>query len=176
MKPDNLSQYAAKELKLIGLLGHDNSKKNEFGNRILSIVGKFREYNISISQTFQMLNVLQRVTRFLPLSPLTGNEDEWIAVTHPKIFGVTHQNVRFFNLFKHSFGVAFQSDGYKVIRPNGDFYFAIKEISFPYIPSWETITEEQYQALTAKVKTLEHEIELQNEKVINPNTDTPEVK
>lgn len=173
MDPTNLVQYASKELKLAGLLGNSTQKENEFGCRVLSIMAKLREYKYDLPTTFKLLNVLARVARFMPLTPLTGEEGEWHRVgSVPDLpyVGITHQNSRFFNVYKDNQGRIFQSDGYRVTRPDGKQYFAIKEIQFPYLPCWTEISEADYRNLKASIKTEDKEVKLEPEVMVVANS------
>ncbi len=78
------------------------------------------------------ISVFERLARFKPLSPLTGDDDEWNQVAEDM-----WQNRRCYNVFKDSSGGAYVSDHYVFQEPTGAQFTGFgsqKRISFPYTP------------------------------------------
>jgi hypothetical protein len=71
-----------------------------------------------------MIPVLERLMRGLPLSPLSGEDDEW---HDPMGDGLMLQNVRCPTVFKNEEGKAWDIDG-------------AAEIAFPYMPQTRNLS------------------------------------
>ena len=78
------------------------------------------------------ITVFERLARYKPLSPLTGDDDEWNQVADDM-----WQNRRCSNVFKDSSGGAYVSDHYIFEEPSGARFTGFgsqKRIAFPYTP------------------------------------------
>lgn len=78
------------------------------------------------------LDIFQRLAKFQPLTPLTGEDDEWNQVAEDM-----WQNRRCSNIFKNSSGGAYVSDHYVFRDPDGAHFIGFgsqKRITFPYSP------------------------------------------
>jgi hypothetical protein len=64
-----------------------------------------------------VLGIFERLARFEPLLPLTGEDDEWNEVEAGRLY----QNKRASNVFKEN-GIAYQMDGFVFKEPNGATY------------------------------------------------------
>ena len=97
--------------------------------------------SLSEEELSEALKIFTRVARFQPLTPLTGEDDEWIPLSDS-----TFQNKRAFNVFKTSDGKAYQSDYYIFVTPEGAAYTSVdsrKYIEeFPYMPQHEFVRVE----------------------------------
>lgn len=146
--PNDMIQYASNELHIAGMLNSSDKEMNKLGQRIMSLVSQIKGQNHppGTDSIFRMLNVLARVTRGLPISPLMGVPSEWGMVTaNPYLPEHTLQNLRFFSLFKNpKTGEVLHRGGYEVIEGDGSKTYEDKRVSFPYIPTWERITREQF--------------------------------
>ena len=122
-------EYAKKELSLI--------KKDEYGAQefinesVLEIVKIFSEQGHSNLTAECAISILERLLRFKPLTPLTGEDDEW-----QEAYAGVLQNKRYSSVFKYQDGtvidiqgVVVSSDGGTTWYTNGDFR---KKIKFPY--------------------------------------------
>lgn len=124
-------EYAKRELEKI--------KKDCFGvqefikNQILEIVEKFsKQYHTSHSATYAV-DLLERLLRFKPITPLTGEADEW-----KKVYGDRFQNVRCSSVFKDEDGTAYDIRA-TMVSDNGGITWSTgcrfrKYITFPYMP------------------------------------------
>lgn len=121
--------YAKSELARIP---HDEDGVQSFMDKtILEIVEKFSEQGHSGFSASYAISVLERLLRFKPLSPLTGEEDEWNEV----VPGLA-QNKRCSSVFKNADGTAHDIDAIVVSDNGGITWFASgrfrKEVTFPY--------------------------------------------
>lgn len=76
---------------------------------------------------------LDKLLDFKPLGPLTGADDEWVAIGDG-----CFQNRRDSSVFKNAAGAAYTIDGYVFREPEGACFTgrgSRKYISFPYTPT-----------------------------------------
>ena len=117
----SIVEFAKKELDILV----EKCGKNEESIRVQKIIN---EHILNIVKTFSKekhteftaeytLDCIERLLRFKPLTPLTGEKDEWTEVGE----GV-YQNKRCYNVFK-------EKDGIAHINLN----CGKKKIEFPYI-------------------------------------------
>jgi len=100
----NLTEFAKRELDLIGM--NDGDPMNAaMRNHILHMVKEFGNEGHSGFSASYAVDLLTRLLRYKPLSPLTGNEDEWIEVDNG-----LWQNRRHHSVFKDTEG-AYDLDG-----------------------------------------------------------------
>ena len=79
-------EYAKRELELIG---KDEDGVQELMNKnILEIVEIFSKQGHSGFSAGYALNVLERLLRYKPLTPLTGNDNEWNGTQNKRCSGV----------------------------------------------------------------------------------------
>ena len=80
-----------------------------------------------------VLNTFDRLARYLPLTPLTGEDDEWNEIGNGQF-----QNKRYSAVFKDAGGRAYNSEGKIFSYNGGKTWFTNKDsrvyISFPYMP------------------------------------------
>lgn len=129
----NLIDYAKKELSRIP---HDNDGLQDQMDRcILDLVSVFCSQGHSNTSAFYIINILDRILRFLPLQPLTGEDDEWVEIADG-----TFQNKRCSRVFKDENGAydiegkIFSDDGGNTWYQNRD---SRTQITFPYTPPAE---------------------------------------
>ena len=126
----SLTSYAESELARIPN-EEDGIMKDLMKKDILEIVKIFGEQGHSGFSAGYALSVLERLLRFKPLTPLTGEEDEWEDTGYG-----TWQNKRCSSVFKHSDGTCHDIDGIIVSDNGGITWFGSsrfrKEVTFPY--------------------------------------------
>ena len=102
----SLVEYAERELDRIGMVADSEDEMNRaMRNHIMNMVVAFSDEGHSGYSASYALAVLKRVLIYKPLSPLTGEDDEWIEVADN-----LWQNKRAYSVFKDSDG-AYWSDG-----------------------------------------------------------------
>lgn len=108
---------------------------------ILDIIDVFSAQGHSGMSAVYTLNILNRLLRWKPISPLTGEDDEW---NEPYGYGlgteVCQQNKRCSSVFRRNFdnATAYDIDG-KVFSDDGGktFYSTFESripVTFPYTP------------------------------------------
>jgi len=105
----NLVDYAKSEMDLIGLTDADEYNA-AMRKHILGMVKLFsKEGHTGFSAPYA-IDILSKVLRFKPLSPLTGEDDEWIKV---RDYGDEphYQNKRLSSVFKDTNGEVYNIDG-----------------------------------------------------------------
>lgn len=82
----SMVEYAKSELERIGK--DKKGMQDAINKNILEIVEIFSNQGHSGFSAGYALNVLERLLRYKPLTPLTGEPDEWNEV-HPRMEGIT---------------------------------------------------------------------------------------
>ncbi len=150
----SLVQYAESELDRIGMTD-DNDMNGMMRKHLLHMVKEFADEGHSGFSASYALQCLQKLLRFKPLSPLTGEDEEWTDVS--SISGVPHyQNKRCGSVFKDGKdGQAYDIDG-KVFwewardengEPYKSYYTGFESrvpVTFPYDVPDEPIYEWRY--------------------------------
>lgn len=129
----NLTEYAKSELDR---LGKDKDGMQEMMNRdILEIIEKFGEQGHSGFSAGYAIKILDRLLRWKPIKPLTGEDDEW---GEHYCLGGDRQNKRCSSVFKYADGHCEDIDAIIVSDNGGHTWFTSgnfrKTITFPYTP------------------------------------------
>jgi hypothetical protein len=149
-----LLDYAESELNLIGMTD-DDDMNGMMRKHLLHMVKEFADEGHSGFSASYALQCLQKLLRFKPLSPLTGEDDEWHEVSERS--GYPHyQNKRCSSVFKEGKdGEAYDIDG-KVFwewckdedgKPYKSYYTCRDSrvpVTFPYTVPDEPIYEWRY--------------------------------
>ena len=126
----SIVEYAKRELAMIE---HDGDGIQDMvDNNIIEILERFEEQGHSGFSAGYLIGCLERLMRFLPLTPLTGEEDEWNEIGDGE-----YQNKRCSRVFKDN-GKAYDIEG-KVFSDNGGrSWYTCREshvdVTFPYMP------------------------------------------
>jgi len=132
----NLTKHAEHELSLIG--GQDDEMQQMMNKHILQMVELFANEGHSGFSANYATNILNKLLRFEPLTPLTGEPEEW-AETHD---GEVLQNKRCSHVFKNKDGRAYDIEGKVFCDPDGSC-FTTKDsrvyVTFPYTPQTEYV-------------------------------------
>lgn len=132
----NLLQHAEHELKLLRS-NEPCEIQDAVDKHILKMVEMFSEEGHSGSSAPYCIGILEKLLRFEPINPLTGEEDEWFD--HGD--GV-RQNKRCSHVFKDADNRAYDIDGRIFREPNGSCYTSSDSrvyIEFPYTPRREYV-------------------------------------
>jgi len=106
----SLLSYAESELDRIGMTD-DGDMNGMMRKHLLHMVEEFSKEGHSGFSASYALQCLEKLLRFKPLSPLTGEDDEWYEHNYGES-GKTYQNKRCSSVFKESKdGEAYDIDG-----------------------------------------------------------------
>lgn len=132
-QPDNLLAHAERELPPA-----DGDEMQEAMNLALrEIVFVFGSQGHSGFSAGYATSALEKLLRFEPLRPLTGEPDEWTEID-PGYW----QNNRCSRVFKDTDGRAYDTEGRVFCEPDGGCYTGIDSrvyITFPYRPKTEYV-------------------------------------
>lgn len=146
----SLLDHAERELDLMGM-DDDGDMNGMMRKHILHMVKEFAEEGHSGFSASYAIQVLEKLLKFEPITPLTGEDWEWSDVS--EISGDTlYQNARCGRVFKNKDG-AYDIDGkvfwsWMTDEQTGEkfkSYYTNREsrvpVTFPYVPT--TIYEEE---------------------------------
>lgn len=145
----NLKTYAIDELTRIGMYGSGDEMNDMMCDHILKMVEVFAEEGHSGFSAGYAISILQKLLRFQPLSPLTGEDDEWCEISDGLF-----QNKRLSRVFKDGKdGQAYDIHGKVFVEPDGVSYTNRDSrvyIEFPYVPKTEYVNVEKPEYPTAE--------------------------
>lgn len=134
--------FAIDELTRIGMYGSGDEMNDALCEHILKMVDVFAEHIHPGFSANYAINILQKLLLFEPLSPLTGEVDEWNEVDDG-----LYQNKRLSRVFKKGKdGQAYDIRGKVFVEPDGVSYTSRDSyvyIEFPYIPHTEYVKVEK---------------------------------
>lgn len=126
-----LVRYAADELKRAGMFGEDSDYDGWLGVAVLRMIELFASERHSGIRALLAIDAFSKLARSEPLTPLTGEDGEWLAVDEG-----LYQNRRAGRVFKDEDG-AYDIEGKVFRQPNGVCFTAAESrvpITFPYVP------------------------------------------
>ena len=129
----NLVEYAKEELKRIGMIDSGEPYNDWASKEILDLIELFSSQDHSGFSAPYVINAFSRLAMFKPLTPLTGEDDEWREITSGGF-----QNKRYSAVFKDSKdGTAYNIEG-KVFTDNGgETWYTCRDsrvdVTFPYV-------------------------------------------
>lgn len=145
----SLLTYAEQELVRIGMTADSDDEMNKaMRDHIIHMVDEFSKEGHSGFSASYALGLLEKLLKWEPLSPLTGEDDEWMFVGDMGDDPV-YQNVRCSRVFKGKDGRCYDIDGIvwyewycdTLQSENYKSYFTNSEsrvyIEFPYTPKTE---------------------------------------
>lgn len=144
----NMLEYAKTELDIIGMTDSGDEMNIEMRNNILEIIEKFSDQGHSRFSASYAIDILNKLLNFKPLSPLTGENSEWVEI-RDSVF----QNKRYSSVFRQLDcfnGQAYDIHGKVFIEHYYDennvertssftSSDSIVPITFPYVPNTEYI-------------------------------------
>lgn len=126
----NLIDYAKEELKRIGMIDSGDQYNEIVTKAILDLIELFASQEHSGFSAPYTVNVFKRLAMYKPLTPLTGEDNEWNEIG-PNFY----QNKRYSAVFKRN-GEVYNSKG-KIFTDDGETWYGSKDshikITFPYI-------------------------------------------
>lgn len=127
-KPSNLYNHAVRELPPVD----DDEIQEWMNSSVLELVFVFETQGHSGFSAPYAIATLEKALSFEPLSPLTGEDNEWVCVDEGLL-----QNKRCSRVFKDDTG-AYDVEGKIFREPSGACYTSIESrvpVQFPYTPT-----------------------------------------
>ena len=132
----NLRQHAREELTRAGLFKKDSDYGGMLGDAVMKMIDAFADEGHSGMSASMAVSIFKKVAMYEPLTPLTGDDDEWMEIGDNK-----YQNVRCSHVFKDN-GKAYDIQGRIFREPNGVSFTSRDShtpITFPYTPVSEYV-------------------------------------
>lgn len=132
----NLVAYAESEMRRAGLFDEDSDYGGMLGPAVLKMIETFSGEAHSGMSAGLAISIFEKVARFEPLTPLTGDDDEWMEIGEGKF-----QNKRCSHVFKED-GRVYDIDGKVFREPNGSCFTSSDshvDVTFPYTPTTEYV-------------------------------------
>lgn len=127
----SLVDYAKDELKRIGMIDSGESYNDFATKAILDLIELFASQGHTGFTASYVVKAFSRLAMFKPLSPLTGEDDEWNDIGHGRL-----QNKRYSAVFKDEDGTAYNIEG-KAFTDDGEIWYTCKDsnvnVTFPYV-------------------------------------------
>jgi len=137
-----LVAHALRELSLIGAGENNEDYEGKLRAAVLEIVDVFSKQGHSGYSASLTVSMVEKLLRFMPLTPLTGEEDEWTHID-PSIGGdIAAQNKRCSRVFRRNDGSTFDVEGRVYREPDGTTYItngSATPVTFPYTPVTEVV-------------------------------------
>jgi hypothetical protein len=135
----SLVEYAKSELERGGWLkpdAEDGVYDGMLGAAVMKLIELFADEGHTGQSAPIAIALFTRLASFEPLSPLTGDNDEWMEVREGHF-----QNRRCSRVFKNGDEV-YDIDGFVFEAPDGSRYTNLKShraVTFPYTPKTEIV-------------------------------------
>lgn len=134
-----LLDFARDELKRAGLFDKGSDYDGMLGDAVMKMLEQFSDEGHSGASAAMAVSIFSKLARYEPLSPLTGEDDEW---DEPYTDDGTCQNKRCPHVFRRGDGSAYDSTGRVFREPNGVCFTGSGsrvDIEFPYTPNVEYV-------------------------------------
>jgi len=128
----NLHEHAIMEM---GPRSVENGPDQWMYDSVLELIDCFAAQGHSGLSAPYCIAYFKTLASFEPLGPLTGEDDEWVAINNDM-----YQNKRCGHVFKKNDGQAYDSNGIVWRGPNGNCFTnsdSRVNITFPYTPKTE---------------------------------------
>lgn len=135
-----LEQFAKSELERAGLFDKDSDYGGMMGEAVMKMVKVFADEGHSGFSAGLAVSIFEKVARFQPLTPLTGDDEEWTDVSYGG--SPMWQNKRCPSVFKGADGQAYNSEGRIFREPSGLCFTSSDSrvpVTFPYTPKREYV-------------------------------------
>ena len=134
-----LISFAKSELDIVGMKENDPEISNRaMREHILKMVEVFSDEGHSGFSANYAVAILQKLLKFEPLSPLTGEDSEWNLISEKEKL---YQNNRCSHVFREN-GKAYDIHGKIFVQENGSAYTSGDSriyVTFPYVPKTEYV-------------------------------------
>lgn len=132
----SLKDFAKDELTRAGFFDKDAMYGGMLGEAVMKMIEVFADEGHSGMSASIAISTFERVARFEPLTPLTGEDDEWNEVGDGYF-----QNKRCSHVFKKN-GEAYDGEG-RIFREPSGACFTNRDshvpVTFPYTPKREYV-------------------------------------
>jgi hypothetical protein len=134
----NLIEYAEAELDRAGLGEPDADYNGKLKTAVLDIIQLFSSQGHSGLSAAMVTDMVARLMNFEPLTPLTGEPDEWVELNfHPDMAA---QNKRYSSVFRRADGTAYDINARRCLHSDGSTSSGGRvPITFPYAPTVEYV-------------------------------------
>ncbi|RWL14861.1 MAG: hypothetical protein EOR57_31440 [Mesorhizobium sp.] len=132
----SLQDFARDELTRAGLFDEDSDYGGMLGESVMKMIDVFADEGHSGFSAGMAISIFKKVASYEPLTPLTGEDDEW--VDHG---GGSFQNKRCSHVFKDN-GNAYDIQGRIFREPDGVCFTSRAShvpVTFPYTPTSEYV-------------------------------------
>lgn len=134
----SIETFARDELTRAGMFDNDSDYGGMLGDAVMKMVKVFAEEDHSGFSARMAISLFEKVARYEPLTPLTGEDDEWFEPMEGM-----WQNKRCSHVFKdRKDGPAYDINGRVFRDPDGSCWTNSDSrvtITFPYTPASETV-------------------------------------
>lgn len=148
-----LLEYAITELDYAGIYSESGDDIDDrVREAVLDLLNTLSKHNPSGSTVGVIVSLFSKLAKFEPLSPITGEDDEWMVVGEDQKKETIYQNVRCSHVFKNGKdGKPYDINGRVFIDQDGctftrNYYEEGDEensstvyITFPYIPKTDYV-------------------------------------
>ena len=149
--------------------GPEDDIDADMARKILEIVQVFADQHHSGASAGYCLSVLQKLLAFMPLTPLTGEDDEWDMVEPPsddiatEMIGLPlFQNNRCTQVFKEATGKVYDMEAVVFVDKEGTIFVTPDSCTlveaFPYTPGTKYVQVDSVEDMDERIA--DHEIEL----------------
>lgn len=132
----SIREFAKDELTRAGFFDKDSMYGGMLGEAVMKMIDVFADEGHSGMSASVAISAFEKVARFEPLTPLTGEDDEWFEVTDGMF-----QNRRCSHVFKEN-GQAYDIEGRIFREPSGACFTSRESrvpVTFPYVPKREYV-------------------------------------
>lgn len=139
-QPSNLVNHAERELALSGLVDPNEPYDVMLADAVMAHVRLFAAQGHSGMSAPITVSLLEKLLRFEPLGPLTGDDSEWVPLDYAP--DLAAQNKRCGRVFRRADGTAYDTEGRVFEDTDGSRWTNIDsrvEVTFPYVPSTEVV-------------------------------------
>lgn len=136
----SIVEFAREELDRAGLFDDSSDYGGALGDAVIDLIQVFSDQGHSGFSAGMVTQLFERLARYQPITPLTGDPDEWNEVGD----GIW-QNRRCPSVFKTHKDGAYKIDGRVFREPSGVCYTNSDShvpITFPYTPVTEYVDVE----------------------------------
>jgi len=139
---DVMIDYAKEELRrLRSDDGEADEMQDMLEKHVLEIVQLFSNAGHSGFSASYTVNILEKLLRFEPITPLSGDDDEWTVLGYGG-GDMMAQNRRCGHVFKRDDGTAYDSEAIIFREPSGSCFTSKdsrRDVTFPYRPTREYV-------------------------------------